>query len=239
MSALIYEMFEEHVFVGMDTLSILPDKKSGKYMDKMVVLPSLNGAICLTGWSSVFTTWLAFIYDQTVLKDIFGLEVIAKSMAPSLPEMFKKLNLPDDATSTIFHFGYCEEEKKFKGFAVEVRKEINVRALQYGVAMKACGRKCLNDLKALGDEYFPIREEKRSVFDAMVEIIKRLKTIDESQAIEDQLGIGGEIYVLQMRPGEYIQVKCHRFEDYDARFLEMICNPEVKRHFYQPTGGKP
>jgi len=214
MSALLFLLQADGVYVATDSLSLAADtKKPFKYATKIFYLPHLQTIVCGTGSFDMVIDWYVLVQKNVVARNILYLNEIAPAQ---LRDMSKRLGLPNELSSTIYHFGFLEEENRFVGYVYRSAKEYASEQLPYSVGFKPPdGIQQEVVLKDVLDKGLP---------KGFVDLMKRQKEIDDAKPIQERLGIGGEVYFMVLNSSRAVMVTSHRFDDYMAVWNEMLEN---------------
>ncbi|MHA1148948.1 MAG: hypothetical protein ACTSR8_11980 [Promethearchaeota archaeon] len=219
MTALIYHYERDLVFIAMDSLALDEQKNPFKYVTKFYILPHLNCIVCGTGLFRMITKWIDFVQNSMIFKDVIDLN---KQTPTDLRKISNELELPDNGSSTIYHFGVDAKDKRMVAYAYRSKNLYKSEELIYGLGIKPDYENVIQiALESI---------KKEGLINGSVEIIKYLKNIDDNLDLESRLGIGGEIHsVLLSKEGKYSIETIYRFSDYDNTFSKMLKNQNVKR----------
>lgn len=213
MTALIYLLNQNYVSLAMDTLSLSMDKHPHHFTTKVFPLLHLHGVIVGTGCANLLFDWVEFVQKNVLAQDILYLNEITPEQLRNIADNNGYL---ENSTSTIYHFGYHEEEKRFIGFAYRSTNNFQSEELQYSVAIKPNGE----DLQEIAIEIINNLE----IPEAFIEIMKLQKEFDNCKESDERLGIGGEIHFFHMTKEGQLMMICHRFDDYYQVWAEMLSN---------------
>lgn len=204
MTAFNFLLEEKRVCIAMDTLMLRANKKTPfKYISKIFMIPHLNGVICGTGSADFVLKWYLFVQRSIIAKDIEHLDLYASEALQKLAK-----NSPCGFSVTIYHFGWSEINNKFIGLVYRSTNNFVSEFMHYGLGIKP--RINIDSFNELPEDF--------------VKIIKIQKMQDEALQIEDRLGIGGDIHFLVMTEGGFTLSKCHRFDDYEKIYNQMLDN---------------
>ena len=118
MSSLIYRIEQDQIFIATDTLATTIDGKPSFFTSKVFTLPHLKLLICGTGYSGYLGSWFIQLTDIMVVRGIDNLNYHTPKALNSLWCKFKKeLDKPSNKTTTIYHFGFSEDEDVIHSFA--------------------------------------------------------------------------------------------------------------------------
>jgi hypothetical protein len=211
MTALIFVLTEEIVWIATDTLSLTTGGSPFKYVSKIFPLPHLSGAMAGTGNMNVIVDWFAQIQTNVVARSFIYLNTVGPEQLRTIEAKYEHLKA---GTTTIYHFGYDEDEDRFRGFALRSPRDYAVEQLGYGLGIKPYGEELVAGLSAGG-----IGTPGPELF---VRLMQDLKRRDDALPPPERLGVGGEIHVLRLNGDGQFLWRCHRFPDYEAVFTEML-----------------
>ena len=204
MTAFNFLLEENRVCIGMDTLMISADTKAPfKYISKIFLLPHLNGVVCGTGFAEFILNWYLLIQSSIIAKDIDHLDLFASEALRKIAK-----NFTNEFSATIYHFGWSDQQKRFIGLVYRSTNDFISESLPYGLGTKP--QIHVDKLNELPGDF--------------VRIIEKQKRQDEASQNQSKVGIGGDIHFLLMTQEGYSLSRCHRFDDYDAAYDQMIAN---------------
>jgi hypothetical protein len=207
MTALIYILQENQVYVAMDTLCLRSDNgKPLAFTSKIFPLPHLNGLMCGTGILDFIVNWSAHVKTSIIAKDVDQLSIYSPS---SLRKLWDKFHFDEEQTSTIYYFGYSSKDERYKGFAFRSTSNFDLEELSYSIGIKP-------PLKNVNDN----TEIKELPLD-VIRIISEQKKQDDLLPFKQRLGIGGEIQLAILQPDTIIIKTIHRFDDYQNYYDQM------------------
>jgi len=146
-----------------------------------------------------------------VVRDIIHLDEFAPDI---LTEMWSEAEIPEGSTTTVYTFGWSEQNCRFAGFAYRSTSNFASEVLQDGFGLKPP----LNNMA----EYPEIID-----LDGFVEFMKLQKAEDRARPRMHRAGIGGDIIMTLLRrnENEYTSIEqrhIHRFDDYDQDWQIVI-----------------
>ena len=181
------------------------------FTSKFFPLLHLDGAMCGTGSANFTMGWFNLIQTQCVVRDIVNLDSFTPDRLRDLYEEYRKQpGMGENFLSTVYHFGYSVDLNSFVGFAYRSTSNFESERLQNSVGYKP-------ELST----GFPVVE---NFPDDFIKIMEQQKQEDEELTRVKRLGIGGDIHLLSMQPGEINIRRCHRFSDYESTFRQMCIN---------------
>ncbi len=215
MTALIYRLKNDIVWLAMDSLSVDEDNRPIKYVSKFFLLPHLQCIICGTGNLNLVVKWFEFIQNSLVFKNVVDLNT---HVQVQLKKISDELNNPINQSSTIYHFGVDKKNNKIVGFAYRSKNSYKSEKLIQSLGIKP---------RFEGGAQIIVQ---KGIISGIVDIITRLKEMDENLELEQQVGIGGEIHLVVLdKSGKYSVETIHQFSDHEQKFSEMLENKNVNR----------
>jgi hypothetical protein len=202
MTALVYIVQPDKIYLAMDTLVVTHDDKIPLYYQtKFTVLPHLNLVIAGTGFASLINGWFHCVNGSMVVRDIDHLKVLAPGL---LRDATPRCQGADITTTTLYHFGYSTLEKRYVGYAYRSAKNWEPDRLQ-----DALGLKPVIDVQ-------PTRNIQIPQF--LIDIVCEQRRKDLSLPVSERVGIGGDIQVVVMENGIVTISTVHRFESYESDY---------------------
>lgn len=206
MTALIYALQPDQVCLAMDTLTVsADDKKPLLFQTKFSVLPHLQMVIAGTGVAVMVTQWFQFVNGNMVVRDIDHVDVYA-------PEALRRAEVEcpgtDLTTTTLYHFGYSREQRRYVGYAYRSAKNWASEKLPYALGVKPSV-----PVPPTDDIQFP---------EFLVDVMLEQRRADLSLPLSERLGIGGEVSFVVMRNQSVTVTPVHRFESYETEFQQMV-----------------
>jgi hypothetical protein len=202
MTALIYILQENQVCVAMDSLSLSEDGKPLLFASKIFPFPSFNGVICGTGILNFVSSWVEFIRTQIVAKDMENLSMFT---VDPIRNLWQSFHFGDQQKSTIYYFGYSKTSLRFKGYAFRSANNFEKEELQYSIGIKP-----------------PLLNvEIKEIPNDIIRVMDLQKKYDDGLPLKQRLGIGGEIHLAVLSPGQINMFVLYTFSDYEQCFLQM------------------
>jgi hypothetical protein len=191
-----------------DSLSLSADTRHPLlYTTKIFPVPHLHGVIVGTGAGGFGLDWFRVVNTQMVVRNIPHLDHFAPNALRALwAEMPAEMRA--GSTATIYHFGFDDQETRYRGFAYRSERDFESEELQYGIGIK------------------PPTEvgEIRDLPGDLVRVVERQRAEDRAKPRAEQVGIGGDVFFLHLTPDGMTLRRCHRFDDYEEAFVEMCKN---------------
>ena len=202
MTALVYIVQPDKIYLAMDTLVVTHDDKIPLYYQtKFTVLPHLNLVIAGTGFASLINEWFYFVNGSMVVRDIDHLKVLAPGL---LRAAAPRCQGADITTTTLYHFGYSTLEKRYVGYAYRSAKNWEPDRLQ-----DALGLKPVIDVQPTSNIQIP---------QFLIDIVCEQRRKDLLLPVSERVGIGGDIQVVVMENGIVTISTVHRFESYESDY---------------------
>lgn len=206
MTALIYVIEKDQLRLAMDTLIVSADDKSPlEYQNKFVVFPNVNVVIAGTGLAEFIYSW--FLHLENKICDI-GFDQLIRSSSSELLHLERQCKNFEITDSTVYQFGYSEQEQCYAGFAFRSPKHWVAERLPYD----SLGYKPQVELPQIND----VNQQ------TFVEIMVEQRRVDLTRPVVDRVGIGGDVQLVTMSGGAITVEQLHRFDGYedDLRIME-------------------
>ncbi len=201
MSSLIFVTEKEQVLTATDTLATSSDGKPLKFTTKAFLLPHLQMIMCGTGMGGFLGKWFIEVNDRMVVRDIDNLDYHTPQMLRSFWQSFaKEYSLSEGQTTTVYHFGFSEEDGSIHSYAYRSTNDFASESLPYGIGIKP-------ECNSVENLEFPSG-------------IKRL--MDEQRAIQlsrpenERVHIGGKIQILHLAKNGFVVYTLDQFDDFEA-----------------------
>jgi len=211
-SSLIFYTDENQALVATDTLAT-SNKIPGapfKFTTKAFIIPHLKMIIAGTGQGGFLGKWFIEVNDRMIVKDIDALDYHApRNLAAHWNNWIKKFSLPNDATSTVYHFGFSEKSQLIHSYVYRSTSNFKSELLPYGLGGKP--------------EYIapPIPFDLPKDFKAMMNSQRELQL---SETKENRVYIGGEIQVIHLTKDGFSSYSLCKFDDYNSDESEIYNN---------------
>ena len=211
MTALVFGLDETGVWIATDSLALTTGGNPHKYASKIFPLPHLSAALVGTGSMNVVVDWYAQVQMNVIACNILYLNSIAPAI---LHDISKKHEYLGVTTTTIYHFGYDDDQARFRGFAFRSTNGFACEELIYGVGVKPYGEELLTA--------FIAECSGAPSLEDIIGLVEQQKKRDDSLPQDKRLGIGGEIHFLLLNDqGQYLW-RCHRFPEYSQLYAQML-----------------
>jgi hypothetical protein len=209
-TAFNYVYFENLVVVAMDSLALSGDDGSPlAFWSKLFPLPHLRGVMCTTGIMQIGLDWFVEIQSRVMCNGVVYLDSIAPKALRTIAQKY-----PTSRTTTVYHFGYDPDARRFRGFAYRGTNNFASEELRMGFAVKP-GTVDLS-------ERFTNAAVERGAIPAIIEAVTQQKADDELLPPMLRVGVGGEVHVLTLTADDLFMWTCHRFDDYDSSYNAML-----------------
>ena len=196
----------------MDSLSIRDGGKPHKYVTKIFPLPHVKAAMCGIGNLNIVIDWFSDLQLNAVVCKFPFLNELVPTQLLKIGDKYPT----EGHQTTIYHFGFDEEERRFRGFKFRSDKNYQMEELDYGIGIRPYGEK-LHDILINGLKHLQLNE-------AIVKLMVAQKAKDESLNPEKRAGIGGEIHILQITEDSQFLWCWRRFPDFFEVFNKMMQN---------------
>lgn len=217
MTVLNFLLLDEIVFILSDTLLSDADKVQPLlFTSKVHPVPHWQGLITGTGSSPFILDWFTTAVGSLLARDLVHVDQYAPSLLRSLfPKHTYEPENGREITSTIYHFGYSPEEKRFVGFAYRSTDNFESERLPYAFGIKPDPKQPLDlaAVTALPADFIPIAELQ--------------KDIEKNRPLTSRVGVGGQLiaYALEVIRDESgtptirttINI-CHDFSDFEEMY---------------------
>jgi len=215
LTSLIFYTDPNQVLLATDTLSISSNSEDPFcYTTKAFIVPHLRMIICGTGCLGFTTKWFAQINDGAIVRDIDQLDLHA---ARDLQILWSKyvldFSIPDNITTTIYHFGFSHSSTTIHSFAYRSKNRFFSKTVEYGIGIKP---EChIDEDTKLPRDFKKLMELQRKI---------------ESEKPEGQrVRIGGEVQVHLLNKNGFNVFTHDKFDDYDFDQSAMFKNFQDSR----------
>jgi len=201
MSSLIFATDETQAFIATDTLATSVDGEPAFFTTKALAVPHLRMLMAGTGVGGFLGRWFIQVSDRMVIKGIDNLDYHTPKGLGLLWQTYKgEYSIPDDCTTTVYHFGFSEEEGLIHSYAYRSVNNFRSESLQYGLGVKPEGK--------IPEPYqFPT--DIRSIMDSQ-------RAIQATRPKQERVYIGGEIIIHHLTEQSLTIYPWDAFEDYEA-----------------------
>ncbi|KAF0122326.1 MAG: hypothetical protein FD139_1091 [Methylocystaceae bacterium] len=199
MSSLIFYTDSEQILVATDTLAVDPDGSPMMFSSKAIYLPHLRTIVAGTGIAMFSGDWAMQANNRMVLGGILNLDYHASAILRERWIRYRsEFSLPDDLTTTIYHFGLSEDDSSVCAFAYRSTNDFVSERLPYGFGLKPV---CNLPEQGTLIENLPIMMEEQRKQEA-------------GKSKSERLYIGGECIALHLTKEGCRTFSVFKFEDY-------------------------
>ncbi len=219
MSALNWSLQPEYVCLVADTLVSSADSAREPlfYTSKVFPVPHLDGVVCGTGLYGLILDWFLTVNTGIVARSMSRLDEQVPDLLRTLWK--RQIGSPlwrmnqSAITATVYHFGYDDKEKRFRGWAYRSTNRFTSEELAYGCGIKPATQYQFPEDFALPNEFITLTEQQRQE--------------DLARPAAERVGIGGDLHFHYLRCAEdgpvlYECRRCHRFPDYEELGQSML-----------------
>ena len=211
MSALIFYLDEDQVFVATDTLAVNIDGSAHSYCSKAIHIPHLRTIIAGTGLGSFAVDWAMFANSSMLVRGIEHLDFHTPDKLRERWDISKtEHSLPSELTTTVYQFGLSEDTGRTCGYAYRSSNNFISEQLEYGYGRKP-------ECKFLDGENF---------IENITLMMKEQRTIQETKGQNERLYIGGECYGVHLTKDRCETFRVFQFDDWKQQQDEMFENFE-------------
>jgi hypothetical protein len=201
MSSLIFATDSGQAFVATDTLAVSYNGEPSFFTTKAFIVPHLRMIIAGTGVTGLMSKWFVQVAHGMVVRGIEHLDYHTPDNLNRIwRNMKEEFTIPENFTSTIYHFGFSEENELIKSYAYRSTNDFDSDPLIYGLGVKP---ECtIPENYILPDDIPAMMQDQR-----------------ERQVLqpkESRLYIGGEILITHLTKIGFNSYNLCKFEDYDA-----------------------
>jgi len=201
MSSLIFITEQEQVLTATDTLATLPTGEPAFFTTKAFIVPHLRMIMCGTGMGGFLGKWFIELNDRMLVRGIDNLDYHAPGILRTLWLDFKTGNsLPESVTTTVYHFGFSEEDGLIHSYAYRSASNFDSELLTYGMGIKP---DCIS---------FEGLESSRDIR----KIMDEQRLLQQSRPQNERVYIGGEIQIHLLTKSGYCVYVLDQFEDFEA-----------------------
>lgn len=187
MSALIYVISEERISIYTDTLVVNEYGEEISHASKALPLPHLNAVICGFGLAGL-SDQLFHQANTRSLKDIADLSSIAEEFLPLFYEGLDLSTMPAHITSTVYIFGFDQNENKPLAFAH--RSENSFKSENISLRIPVAGAK---PTEGITQEDLIFNDESD-----VLRLIFKQRLAQEIGPEDERIYIGGSLYKIQI-----------------------------------------
>jgi len=219
MSSLIFYTDKDQALVATDTLATTPNGEPAFFTTKAFAVPHLQMIMASTGFSGFLGKWFVEVNDRMVVRGIDSLDYHAPIVLASLWNKFCEENsIPNNRTSTVYHFGFSEEDGLIRTYVYRSGKNFSSEILEYGLGVKP---ECKIPEGAI-------------TTDVIKKMMEEQISIQESQPKDKRVYIGGKIQIHHLTKTSCSISTLDQFDDFEAVEQRIFVNYDLgKKDSYQ------
>lgn len=145
--------------------------------------------------------WFIEVNDRMVIRDIDNLDYHTPQALRSFWQGFvNEYSLSGDQTTTIYHFGFSEEDGFIHSYAYRSANNFSSESLPYGIGVKP-------ECTSVENLEFP-KDIKR--------LMDEQRSIQLSRPENERVHIGGKIQILHLTKSGFVVFTVDQFDDFEA-----------------------
>lgn len=201
MSSLIFYTDKEQAIVATDTLATSTDGEPIMFTTKSFIVPHLQMIMSGTGMGGFLGKWFTTVNDEMVVRDIENLDHHTPKALISLWREFRnKYSIDDNLTTTVYHFGFSENDGIIHTFAYRSVNNFASERLPFGTAIKP-------ERKSSDGIDFPTDLQK---------VMEEQRAIQQTHPKNARVYIGGKIQVHHLTRLGFKVYTCAQFDDFEV-----------------------
>ncbi len=210
MSSLIFHLEPEQVLVGTDTLATSVDGEPFLFTTKVFIVPHLRLLMAGTGAGGFLGKWFTQVNDRMVVRDVDNLDFHApRDLAQIWQNHKNEFSLPEDASTTVYHFGFSEEDGLIHSYVYRSENSFQSERLgQSGIGVKP---EC------------QVPEGCQLPADIKTMMLDQ-RAIQAMQPKAQKVYIGGEIVIHHLSRDGFQVYTLDKFEDYEITQQAIFSN---------------
>lgn len=200
MSSLIFHLEPEQVLVGTDTLATSLVGDPFLFTTKAFIVPHLRLLMAGTGAGGFLGKWFIQVNDRMIVRDVDNLDYHAPRVLAELWQKQKdEFSLPNDATTTVYHFGFSEDDDLIHSYVYRSENSFQSEGLgQSGIGVKP---EC-----QVPEGYQLPADIKKMMLDQ--------RAVQATRPKEQKVYIGGEIIIHHLARNGFQVYTLDKFEDH-------------------------
>ncbi len=215
MSSLIFITEKEQVLTATDTLATSPDGKPFMFTTKAFIVPHIQMIMCGTGMGGFLGRWFIEVNDRMVVRGIDNLDYHTPQVLHSFWQKYlKEYSLPENITTTVYHFGFSEEDGLVHTYVYRSINDFASETLSYGIGIKP---EC-NSLEGLE---FPKDIKK---------IMDEQRSIQLSRPDNERVYIGGTIQIIHLTKSGFGVYTFGQFDDFELTQQAIFDNYDSQKN---------
>ena len=209
MSSLIFYSDPEQAYVATDTLGVELSGDPKMFSSKAVYLPHLRTIIAGTGMGMFSGDWAMYVNHCMVVAGILNLDYHTPTSLRSRWQQYQsEHSLPASLTTTVYHFGFSEDDESVRVFAYRSTNSFASEPLAYGFGLKPV---CTPP----GDE---------SLVDALPAMMREQRDNERAKPPSERLYIGGECIGMHLTKTACTISRVFQFDDYPEHLRAIFEN---------------
>ncbi len=201
MSSLIFYTDKEQAFIATDTLATSPEGNPKMFTTKSFIVPHLQMIMSGTGMGGFLGRWFREVNDRMIVRDIENLDYHTPKALISLWREFRnEYSVADGLTTTVYHFGFSENDDTIHTFAYRSVNNFVSERLPFGVGVKP-------ERKSSDGIQFPTDLKK---------VMDEQRTIQKTYPKTERVYIGGKIQVHHLTKSGFNVYTCDQFDDFEV-----------------------
>jgi hypothetical protein len=172
------------------------------FTTKAFIVPHLRLLMAGTGAGGFLGKWFIQVNDRMIVRDVDHLDYHAPRVLAELWQSYKEeFSWPDNATTTVYHFGFSEEDDLIHSYVYRSENDFQSERLpQTGIGVKPeCTVPASYELPA-------------DIKKMMIE----QRAIQASRPKDEKVYIGGKILIHQLSRLGFETFALDEFEDYES-----------------------
>jgi hypothetical protein len=199
MSSLIFVTEEEQVLTATDTLATSTAGEPFLFTTKAFIVPHLKMIMCGTGAGGFLGKWFIEVNDRLVVRGIDNLDYHTPDVLKSIWQRYKReISFPDKLTTTVYHFGFSEEDGIIHSYAYRSVNNFVSESLSYGIGIKP---------EATIPENLQFPQDIKKIMDEQ-------RFLQQSRAKDEGIFIGGKIQIHHLMRSGFSVYVLDQFEDF-------------------------
>lgn len=206
MSALIFYTDPAQALVVTDTLAANRDGSPLLFTSKAHYLPHLKTIVAGTGIGGFSVEWAMRTNNRMVLRGIENLDFHSPKGLRDLWAGYKvEYSLPEDATTTVYHFGLSEESGEIVSFAYRSTADFESERLPFGTGVKPeCG------------------VPEGNLLEHLPSMLQEQRALQAVRPIEERIFIGGEAIGIHLTKEGCTFTRLFEFPDFKSQEFEVF-----------------
>jgi len=210
MSSLVFYTDADNIVVATDTLAVRPDGSPFMFCSKATYVPHLRTIVAGTGAGGFAGDWAMQVNNRMVVNGIEHLNFhTPQALAVRWGDYRKTHNAPDDFTTTVYHFGFSEDDGKIAVFAYRSTNNFTSERLPTG----GFGVKPPSEVPEGG-----------ALTDVFEKIIRAQREEQDALPAAERIYIGGEVQFAHLTAQEHKVWTLFNFDDFEQQRAQIFAN---------------